>query len=62
LDILHDEAVTYARRLQAAGVRCELEIIPGAYHGFDAVAPRTVVAQYFFASQLRWLQRAFEAD
>ncbi|MEV3900815.1 alpha/beta hydrolase [Mycobacterium sp. NPDC050551] len=59
LDILHDEAVRYASRLRRAGVRCELEVVPGAFHGFDAVAPKTSVAQRFHLSQLEVLRRAF---
>jgi acetyl esterase/lipase len=35
LDLFHDEAVEYARRLQAAGVACELVLVEGACHGFD---------------------------
>jgi acetyl esterase/lipase len=59
LDILHDEAVGYAERLRAAGVGCHLEVVSGAFHGFDAVAPKTQVAQAFFASQLSALRRAY---
>jgi len=59
LDILHDEAVDYARRLQAADVPCDLEVVPGAFHGFDAVAPRTTVAQAFVDSQVAFLRRTF---
>jgi acetyl esterase/lipase len=56
LDVLHDVAVAYAQRLQDAGVPCELEVVSCVFHGFDAVAPRTSVAQTFFASQLRTLR------
>jgi acetyl esterase/lipase len=62
LDVLHDEAVAYARRLRAAGVPCELEVVAGAFHGFDAMVPRTSVAQGFVASQHAVLRRAFVAD
>ena len=43
LDLLHDDAVTYAHRLRAAGVRCELHIEPGMYHGAD-VGPASSTA------------------
>lgn len=56
LDVLHDEAVRYAHRLQAAGVRTELSTVPGAFHGFDAVAPKTVVARNFIRAQRVWLR------
>jgi acetyl esterase/lipase len=58
LDVLYDEAVVYAQRLRAADVPCELEAVPGAFHGFDAVVPKTGVASGFFASQCDQLRRA----
>ncbi|MGV0851779.1 alpha/beta hydrolase [Mycolicibacterium phlei] len=57
LDLFHDEDLAYAERLRAAGVPCEVEIVEGAFHGFDAIAPRTSVSQKFFDSQCAWLQR-----
>jgi len=33
LDLFHDEDVEYARRLNNAGVGCELIVVPGAFHG-----------------------------
>ena len=56
LDVFHDEDVEYAERLRAAGVPCELEVVPGAYHGFDGVAAQTQVARDFFASQVEFLR------
>ena len=41
LDVLYDEAVSYAERLRAAHVRCQLHVVDGAFHGFDAVAPKS---------------------
>jgi acetyl esterase/lipase len=61
LDILYDEAVDYTKRLAAADVPCDLEVVPGAFHGFDAVAPKTAVAQAFIASQIDFLRRAFNS-
>ena len=55
-DVFHDEDVDYAERLRAAGVPCELEVVPGAYHGFDGVAANTQVARAFFASQVDFLR------
>lgn len=39
IDLFCDEDIEYARRLAMAGVSTELSIVPGAYHGFDIVAP-----------------------
>jgi acetyl esterase/lipase len=58
-DMLLDEAVDYAKRLAAADVPCELEVVPGAFHGFDAVAPKTPLAQSFIDRQFAFLRQAF---
>jgi acetyl esterase/lipase len=51
LDLFHDENVAYAERLRAAGVGCDLNIVDGAFHGFDNVCARTQVAKAFAAAQ-----------
>ena len=50
-DLFHDEDLAYAERLTAAGVPCDVEVVPGAFHGFDAVVPKAAVSRSFFASQ-----------
>lgn len=62
LDILHGEAVSFADRLHTAGVDCELTTVAGAFHGFDAVAPRTDVARAFIDSQCDFLRRTLAAS
>lgn len=44
-DPLRDEAVEYAGRLAAAGVRVDLRVAAGAFHGFDVVVPRAAVSR-----------------
>jgi len=56
-DLFHDEDVEYAKRLEAAGVPVELEIVPGAFHGFD-VFRRANVSKTFGARQIAALRRA----
>lgn len=58
LDLFHDEDVMYAQRLQAAGVACELVVVPGAFHGFDAVFTTKPVTKAFWQSQADALRRA----
>jgi acetyl esterase/lipase len=56
-DLFHDEDVAYAKRLEAAGVAVELEVVSGVFHGFD-VFRRAKVSKAFFASQVAALRRA----
>lgn len=57
-DLFHDEDLAYAERLTAAGVPCEVETVPGAFHGFDLWAPKAQVSQRFFDSQCAMLRAA----
>jgi acetyl esterase/lipase len=57
-DLFHDEDLAYATRLTAAGVPCQVETVPGAFHGFDLVVPKAAVSKAFFASQCASLRSA----
>jgi acetyl esterase/lipase len=58
-DLFHDEMWT-CRAAQGRGVPCEVEIVAGAFHGFDGIVPKAHVSQAFFNSQCALLRRAFE--
>ncbi|MGY1618136.1 alpha/beta hydrolase [Geodermatophilus sp. SYSU D00691] len=58
LDLFHDEDLEYARRLQEAGVPCEVHVVPGAFHGFDMVFRRAGVTTAFWGEQARALRAA----
>ena len=60
LDLFHDEDVAYAARLKAAGVATTLEVVPGAYHGFDILMKKTPLSMAFAASWMRALRTAFD--
>ncbi|MGZ8176458.1 alpha/beta hydrolase [Williamsia sp. SKLECPSW1] len=60
-DLFYDEDLDYARRLREQGVDCDVEVIPGAFHGFDSVAPRTPVVRAFLATRVRAVERALDA-
>jgi acetyl esterase/lipase len=62
LDLFHDEDVRYAKRLRDAGVPCDLEIVDGAFHGFDQLAAKSSVSQGFFAGQIAALRRAYSVE
>ena len=57
LDLFHDEDVAYASRLESADVACTLDVVPGAFHGFDVVA-KSGVAREFRTSQVAALDAA----
>jgi acetyl esterase/lipase len=52
VETFRDECIEYARRLFAAGVPTELHVYPGAFHGFDLIAPNSAIGQ--MAWSLRW--------
>lgn len=57
-DLFHDEDVTYAQRLQRAGVATSLHVVPGAYHAFDSVEAKSPVSEAFFQAQITALDEA----
>lgn len=57
LDVFHDEDVAYAQRLKACGVECEIEIVSGAFHGFDVFDPQVPIVQAFRRSQIAALKK-----
>lgn len=59
LDLFHDEDVDYAERLRAAGVACSLDVVEGAFHGFDGMAPKAAVTRRFHTAQVEALRGAF---
>lgn len=59
VDLFVHEDIEYARRLTEAGVPAELLLVPGAFHGFDRVAPETRLARNFTAAKHEALRRAF---
>lgn len=59
LDLFLDEDLDYAARLMRAGVPTETYVVPGAFHGFDAMAPEAGVSRRFTACGDEALKRAF---
>jgi acetyl esterase/lipase len=60
-DLFHDEDLAYAERLMKAGVLCHVEVVPGAFHGFDRIVPGAPVSRSFFDSQCASLREALTA-
>lgn len=57
-DLFCDEDVTYAERLREAGVPTELDIVDGAFHGFDRLVPKAAVSQRFLEAQIAAMDKA----
>ncbi|OKI41009.1 esterase [Streptomyces sp. TSRI0281] len=56
-ETFRDEAVAYADGIWRAGGEAELHVWPGAFHGFDTLAPRAVLSQDAREARSRWLRR-----
>lgn len=61
IDLFVEEDIEYARRLILAGVPTELLVVPGAYHGFDFLAPDSNAAKRFTQAKIAALRRAFSS-
>jgi acetyl esterase/lipase len=60
IDLFVDEDIDYARRLIDAGVAVRLNVVPGAFHGFDAF-PGASIAKAFRADLIAALREALKA-
>jgi acetyl esterase/lipase len=59
IDIFVDEDIAFAKRLIDAGIAVELNVVPGAFHGFDIFAPHTDLTRHFLARLVDALEEAF---
>jgi acetyl esterase/lipase len=59
VDLFVDEDLEYARRLINSGVRAEVCVVPGGYHGFDILAPDAAGTKAFRATWNAALAKAF---
>lgn len=59
LDVFRDEDLSYATRLQAAGVPVELHLYPGAYHAWDLFAPEAALSAAYVHAWYGYLRRQF---
>ncbi|MEN0064219.1 MAG: alpha/beta hydrolase [Myxococcota bacterium] len=59
-DLFHDEDVEYARRLEAAGVSVDLDVLDGCIHAFDGLAPDADISKHFVGQKNAFLRKALE--
>ncbi|MEU6538400.1 alpha/beta hydrolase [Streptomyces sp. NPDC047000] len=59
-EMFRDENVAYARAIWGAGGDAELHVWPGAFHGFDSVAPAAALSRQARETRTRWLSRVLE--
>ena len=50
LDLFVEEDIEYAGRLVLAGVPTKMLVVPGAFHGFDQMAPQSRIGKEFAAA------------
>lgn len=60
-DVLRDEALDYARRLEQFGVPTEVDLVTGGVHGFDGLLPDSRIARTAVARQVAALATALRA-
>jgi acetyl esterase/lipase len=56
IDLFVEEDLDYARRLVESGIMTEVHVAPGAFHGFDVMAPDTEIARRFLDSRIEALR------
>jgi acetyl esterase/lipase len=61
VDALRDENVAYASQLWASGVQAELHVWPGAFHRWQAFAPKAALTLIADQTRTAWVDRVFVA-
>ena len=58
VDLFRDEDIAFAQRLMQAGVPCELQVYPGAFHASESLAAEAALSQRIWANRIGALRRA----
>jgi acetyl esterase/lipase len=61
VELFFEEDKAYASKLTAAGVPCQLDIVTGAPHAFEGLAPDSELAKDYLAKAKSWLKAALGA-
>lgn len=60
VELFFEEDKAYASKLSAAGVACELDVVSGAPHAFEGLAPDSQLAKDYLARAKGWLKEALK--
>jgi acetyl esterase/lipase len=60
VELFFEEDKAYANKLSAAGVACELDVVSGAPHAFEGLAPDSQLAKDYLARAKGWLTEALK--
>ncbi len=60
VELFYEEYRIYAKRLTAAGVACELDVVSGAPHAFEGVAPDSQLSKDYMAKARAWLTASLQ--
>jgi acetyl esterase/lipase len=62
VDLFRDEDIAYAQALMAAGVPCELNVTPGAFHGSELLSPGAASSRRIHRARFEALGRALDVN
>jgi acetyl esterase/lipase len=60
VELFFEENKAYANKLTAAGVPCELDVVSGAPHAFEGVAPESQLASDYMTRAKSWLKASLQ--
>jgi acetyl esterase/lipase len=61
VELFYKEDRAYADKLTAAGVACELDVVSGAPHAFEGLAPESALAKDYLSRAKSWLKTSLNA-
>ena len=61
VELFYEEDKAYANKLTAAGVPCQIDIVTGAPHAFEGLAPDSELAKDYLSRAKTWLKAALRA-
>jgi acetyl esterase/lipase len=60
VELFYEEDKAYANKLTSAGVPCEIDVVSGAPHAFEGVAPDSQLAKDYMAKAISWLKASLQ--